>query len=92
MASMEFKYARIKWRLKGTHVMSFGKKAKWLGSGWGVVGEWLGSGCTTTCVVAQWTRLDMHYFLIYPSLLWDRTCFFLRYNLPSMVVINNIIY
>ena len=40
----------------------------WLGSGWGVVGEWLGSGCTTTCVVAQWTRLDMHYFLIYPSL------------------------
>ena len=33
MASMEFKYTRIKWRLEGTHVMSFGKKAKWLRTG-----------------------------------------------------------
>ena len=51
MASMEFKYTRIKWRLKGTHVMSFGKKAKWLHSGCTVVAQWLHSGCT---VVAQW--------------------------------------
>ena len=54
MASMEFKYARIKWRLKGTHVMSFGKKAKWLGSGWGVVGEWLGSGWGVVALQRVW--------------------------------------
>ena len=45
MARMEFKYTRIKWRLKGTHVMSFGKKTKWLRSGCEVVANWLRSGC-----------------------------------------------
>ena len=36
MASVEFKYTRIRWRLKGTHAVSFGKKAKWFANGRGV--------------------------------------------------------
>jgi hypothetical protein len=37
--------------------------AQWLGSGWEVVGNVVG--------------LDMHSFLIYPSLLWDKHVSFL---------------